>query len=209
MAEISNRTLAFLLVGAIVISLGGTLVSLNKLGQMGALSLTGAATTGNISLTVAVDTSYNVTNTIIDFGVGYITGGNPWAVLDSDYDSNVNWNQSTSPQFLTIQNDGNVNINVSFNSTANATGFLGGTTPHFNYTVIDNELNSCTVALQSGENSITNSTGNNVCESLHFGNAGNSFNDTVNISVRLRVPVDANQTVTLVTWNFVASQALS
>lgn len=210
MVDVSNRTLAFLLVATIVVSLGGTLLNLNKIGG-GAMSVTGAATTGNVSLSIEADTTYNVTNTDIDFGQGSISGAQTYAILDSDYSPSVNWNASDINSFITLQNDGNVNINVTFTSNANATGFLGGTSPEFNYTVWDDEDNSCKLGLQTGLNSVVNESGSastmNVCESLDFG-APPDFNDTVNISIRLYVPIDANQTVTLTTFTFDASQAL-
>ncbi|RMF06493.1 hypothetical protein D6764_02115 [Candidatus Woesearchaeota archaeon] len=207
--EVSNKTLAFLLVTAIVISLGGTLISLNKLGKLGATGITGAAAgTGNVSLTIGVDTTLNVVNGQIDFGTGSITGGNSYAILDSDYDPNVYWSGSEVAQFITLQNDGNVKLNITFNSTATAAEFIGGTSPDFNYTVRDFEAGSCTIGLASGENTVALSD-NPVCESLAVGTAGNSYADTVNISVRLFIPVDASQTATTVNFTFMASQALN
>ena len=67
MVDISNQTLATLLVAAIVISLGGTIISLNRLG--GIMPLTGHATSSMANITVTGAADIDVTNNI-DLGTG-------------------------------------------------------------------------------------------------------------------------------------------
>ena len=58
--EHTEKTLALLLVAAIVVSLGGTIVSLNKLGQIELKTLTGKATDsqpGYVQLNITSDTN--------------------------------------------------------------------------------------------------------------------------------------------------------
>ena len=70
MDEISNKTLAFLLVGAIVISLGGTLISMNKLSDMAAATglISSDKTNGTVTLNVTTSIAINVTDDAINLG---------------------------------------------------------------------------------------------------------------------------------------------
>ena len=74
--EISNKTLAFLLVVAIAISLGGTFVSMNRLNTLMNLpGVTGFATanstgTANVTITASASIRFAVNN--LDFGIGAV-----------------------------------------------------------------------------------------------------------------------------------------
>ena len=52
--EISNKTLAILLLAAVAVSLGGTIISMNSLNRLGEITTTGYATdpTGIVNLSV-------------------------------------------------------------------------------------------------------------------------------------------------------------
>ena len=58
--DMSNKSLALLLVAAIVISLGGTMISLNRINEMG---ITGMAA-GNVSVTISTNMSCDVDSNI-------------------------------------------------------------------------------------------------------------------------------------------------
>ena len=115
--DISNRALAVLLLAAMVVSLGGTIISLNKLGSV---TTTGYATSdvGNVSLTVEGEISLTLdTYNLINFGSCTPTGGAP-VVVNSE---GGHATSSVCPGFtvagadsnFSIRNDGNVNINVN------------------------------------------------------------------------------------------------
>ena len=67
--DISNKTLAMFLVAAIVVSIAGTTISLNRLGDI-STSPTGFATSGvgNVSLNVNTDLSIVLDEAWINFG---------------------------------------------------------------------------------------------------------------------------------------------
>lgn len=121
--EVTNKTLGLLLIAAIVVSLGGTFVSLNKLGGV---STTGYATnneTGTVTLTVDTALSILVSDNNINFG-----SCTPQAVnifLDSELGAggvnNTYCTGGTFPDRLVIDNDGNIDANVTVRSTHNGT----------------------------------------------------------------------------------------
>lgn len=201
--EISNRTLAYLLVAAIIISLGGTLVSLNRLGIIGPTQVTGAATTGNVSVQIDQDSSINVTATSIDFGQGSITGGSSYAILDSDADNNQFWSGSDIQEYLTIENAGNIDLNISFTSTHDASTFIGGTNPEFNYTSINDESSSCASGLVSEGTVSTGGADLDVCGNLSSAAAS----DTINVSIRLYIPDDTGYKEGNATFTFSSTTA--
>ncbi len=134
--DISNKTLGLLLVAAIVFSIGGTIVSLNKLDGF---STTGFATTnitnGTVTLSVAEALSIVLDDAAIDFGTCSLPGGQD-IVVDSDLtrtsssvnnslcDGTTNWD-STNGDFITVHNNGNVDANVTIKSNINGTHFYG------------------------------------------------------------------------------------
>ncbi|RME31128.1 hypothetical protein D6789_03725 [Candidatus Woesearchaeota archaeon] len=81
--DLSNKSLALILVAAIVVSLGGTLVSMNRLNKLQAPIFTGFATgsdtaTGLTNLTIesnlAITINHPSSANRIDFGAGYVDG---------------------------------------------------------------------------------------------------------------------------------------
>lgn len=150
MSEISNKTLVSLLVVAIVVSLGGTFLTLDKIGQTNLII--GEATTsseGTTSFNVSTVTELTLQTTTIDWGSGYINGTASNCTLDSEgtVDSGCVGFSAQNTGFL-IENTGNQNLSVQVNSSADASSFIGGDNPAFQYKV---EPNS--VAGQSGESS--------------------------------------------------------
>lgn len=137
--EISNRTLAILLVVAIAISLGGTIVSLNRLAQVRSPFFTGLATgIGTASVNITSQASIIFNTSAIDFGNGWVNTtsgedtcrmdaietGNPEssssiACVDDWADANSNWGA------LIIENDGNTNLTVEVETDGAFAEFLG------------------------------------------------------------------------------------
>ena len=140
--DMSNKSLALLLIAAIIISLGGTLISLNKLTQQGFAGF--AAAQGQVQLQMSTNISCNVDSNVSFGSAGQIAS----PIIISTMKNNLafsNYSDCTSNincEGLQINNTGNVNINVSFYSSANGTTLLGlGTVEgDFNYTVLNGTL---------------------------------------------------------------------
>jgi len=139
--ELSNKSLALLLVAAIVISLGGTLISLNRLNQEGF--------TGLAAGTVVLNVSENMSCTIasnVSFGtsVGQILNT---VNLSTNVTNTNGFNDcltNVACMGMMINNSGNVNVNVTFSSDKNGTTLLGGpgaSNDDFQYSVVNGSNN--------------------------------------------------------------------
>ena len=155
MADLSNKSLALLLIVAIVISISGTMMSLNKISEMQGqkTGVTGFATandqgTGNFSINSTF--SIQFLQNRISFGTGRVntTGGYTTCTVGTNHsprhdgDSSNGCIRFDAPgdglNFnLTIENDGNIDANVSLNFSANETTFVGGTSPELKFHVND------------------------------------------------------------------------
>jgi len=134
--DMSNKSLALLLVAAIVISLGGTLISLNKLNQEG---LTGMAS-GQVQLMVSQNMSCTV-----DSNVSFGSSGKPASSITVSTNKNnaaipSNFTDCTSVagcMGMEINNSGNVDIFVNFSSNVDGSGLVGGAASDFQYQILN------------------------------------------------------------------------
>jgi len=131
---VSNKNLALLLIVAVVISLGGTLMSLNKVNQLQELKelpmpgkQTGmVAYGGKVNLDISPSSGCVVTNNV-SFGAA----GQPTSAVNISTERNnggEGFGDCTSGASgcsgIEINNTGSVNLLVNFSSDVNATGFL-------------------------------------------------------------------------------------
>lgn len=203
--EISNKTLAVLLIVAIALSLGGTLVSLNRLSSVvRAPGITGYATsvqgTTNVTIQTVASLRFAIAN--INFGVGAVntTAGNTHCSIASSQtgagskdssSSCINFTATggTALKSFQLENDGNLALRVNFTSAEDAAAYLGGTSPLFRYKVGDNETSACgTLGPTTWTNILT--TNNVVCNGtgMDFDPAHNS----IYMDINLTIPYDSN-----------------
>ena len=199
--DISNKTLVVLLVGAIAISLFGTIISINKLNQVITAQPTGyvASTTGTATVNVSSIESLTFTAAAIDFGIGSVNGSGTWNnctmyanASGADFKGSgcVNFSATLQPP-LTIENDGNKNLSVQLAANATAAQFIGGNsvTPLFQYAVYNNETSSCAYNATPGVWTDVNTTGAGTLICPDF--QKDSIKDTLNIGVKILIPLDA------------------
>ncbi|MFH1133553.1 MAG: hypothetical protein V1735_03620, partial [Nanoarchaeota archaeon] len=136
-SDISNRTLAILMLFAIVISLGGLYLSTNRLARIGGITGFASSGTGSVNVTIVSFNSIAIEDALINFGNCTPTAGTG---------DNLSSNESSEPACVTtggtgsgvypdnvsVSNDGNTNINVTV-KTSNTGTFIGGTSPKFWY----------------------------------------------------------------------------
>jgi len=210
--EISNKTLAVLLVGAIFVSLMGTFVSLNRLNQLSPVGLRGITgmqlATGKVNLSVTGQASFT-TNTNVDFGIITPNSTGFWITTNTD---NTGWagsgshncsNISGPCQGIEIENDGNEIINITFNTTTNASLLIGGTAPVFSFRARNG--NRSGAASEPGCNGTLQNNGTawySVSEDVNYilcnGTAGEGFGfmageDKITLEFNLTIPGDAPQ----------------
>ncbi|MCX6711151.1 MAG: hypothetical protein NTZ02_03625, partial [Candidatus Woesearchaeota archaeon] len=132
--DINNKTLATLLVIAIIVSIGGTLISLNRLSKFGGVTF---ATSGTAKVNLTVTSSSGITVTqAIDFGSGYSnasistnctmesnlsSGARPDADCKGDW---ANFISDSTKRYIIVQDTGNTNGNLTINASAVATTWI-------------------------------------------------------------------------------------
>jgi len=147
--DMSNKSLALILITSIVISIGGTFTALLQLDalQGGLQVVTGRAETSNTAATnVTVNSQLTLTFTIdaINFGGGFANGST--CRLNS---SPVSPNVGNCSGFrdannsLILQNDGNTNVTLNFSFDKTPATWIGGTSPYVKYEAFDNETGAC------------------------------------------------------------------
>ena len=195
--DISNRTLAWLVIAAIAVSILGTGISLWNLGNRDNAFLGYA--TSNASGEARVDVSQSVILRFIqnatDFGSGSVDSTAGWKCALSINDSTTIYklgctNFNTTTTFLTLENAGTSNLNVTLNFTENATDFMPSSNAaglSLKFVVSDAEANSCqnknatTYAwTEVGPSNITNTY---ICYNLSWSTASNLLKIGLNLTI--------------------------
>ena len=165
MSEISNKTLATLLVLAIVASLGGTMMVLNK---QTPLFLTGFANnqTGNVTLNVTAVVSIALNTGTVAFGQVQVHSDFDNCTLITDGTSSAGCASFTNvTSGLRLENTGNTDVKICVNSTnSSVTSFLGSTAAGYSTAFYMLAVDNTTAggAETGGCNDIGDATGLNV-----------------------------------------------
>ena len=215
MGEISNRTVLALLIATLVISLGGTYISLsavnNKLVSLGLAPITGFATIPNGTATVTVNTisSIKFSKASVAFGSGNVNapgGYNNCTLTTLDEGNSPGCSDFSNASGFTVVNDGNANLSVDLKSNISAANFISGSAL-FLWNVSVNESGSCVNATGPRSAVSPNTSGDcasadsscgsifegvstsnkNICPSLLY----NDGNDALNIDINITIPYDA------------------
>jgi hypothetical protein len=193
MADLSNKALSLLLLVAMVISVGGTLLTLSKLNEPAAAGMVTSTPTAQSNFTITSNVSIIFAVNTTNFGAGYIASGiGVFCNVSTLNAASVEclgggWNIGSN---LTIENNGNTNMNVSLNISKNASTFIG-TGANFSIMTYQNETSSCTTlnttwstALVDVNDSITTNYGAHICTNLNFLDS----QDSIKIAVALKIP---------------------
>lgn len=211
MEEISNKTLATLLVVAIVISLAGTFFAMRGTSVI-SKTITGyqAADSGEARVNITQTASITLNQDVVSFGEGFrnssdTCSSNPFTCLcniTSSIDKPNCWENASEydPQDFVLENNGNVYVNVTINSS-NATNFL-------------DDARTVGAPVQTYQYQAANTTGDGGCEGMQtswvefaetelqplcdrFLTADDG--DSINVSIKLGIPdgVFDNSTATV------------
>jgi hypothetical protein len=214
---ISDKMLAVLLVTAIIISVGGALLTItqvtNLVNTVPALKgIAGLGVYGRVNITIAALASINVSQTYVDFGIGYVKAGMSGALLNSSNGTGacdpVNWTVDSSScsnvQDIILQNVGTKDLIVDVCSVKSGATMIGGTGPGYNYTTYNataSGVAGCVTGTQKltpfniSSNCATGET-ENICNNL----TRLSGQNMMNVSIVLLIPSNApagNKTDTL------------
>ncbi|MFH1211806.1 MAG: hypothetical protein V1659_02635 [Candidatus Woesearchaeota archaeon] len=138
--DVSNKTLAFILVISIVVTLGVAFVSIGRLSSLQNMAVTGMATgnqtaSGTSTLTISSTARLIFQDPAIDWGTGSVntTSGNLFCNLtttSSNDGANKCLDFSSQADGLILRNDGNTKFtSVWLNSSHTAATFVGGSNP--------------------------------------------------------------------------------
>jgi hypothetical protein len=141
--ELSNRILAALVLVTLVAAIGGTYAAyVNAPRSSQFFSITGYATegSGNVTLTINSTLAIEVDelNNIINFGtcsprpgISYWCATNDSDVCSGDNAAGNCSGDTTTPQYLQVNNVGNVHAAIGVTSSCTAATLIGGTNPNF------------------------------------------------------------------------------
>ena len=129
--ETLNRTLILVLVATIVMSIAGTIISVNRVNQLIPL-ITGFATTttGMVNVTLANVNSIAISDSQINFGSCAPSGSSGCNVTSNSSVADCGCTNGIWPDNITVRNDGNTNINVSVKTNVIASTLIGGADPY-------------------------------------------------------------------------------
>tara|TARA_Y100000310_G_scaffold241784_1_gene245870 strand:+ start:31611 stop:32324 length:714 start_codon:yes stop_codon:yes gene_type:complete len=219
--EVSNKTIMVLLIATIVVSLGGTYISLsavnNRLASIGLAPITGFVTTvPNATATVTVNTvsSIQFSQSSVAFGSGSVntTGGFNNCTLSTTDAKNTGCTDFNEVyNGFTIENDGNTNLSVELRSNVSAIEFVGVNNALFLWNVTVNETGSCVNKSGTSRTSVEpNTTSSDTCGGMGPNDCGSIFesvstsnknicpsllfgdgNDALNVDINISIPYDA------------------
>jgi len=152
--------------------------------------ISGAAE-GNVSVTLAGAASITLTDSIVDFGTGTVTGD--YAFLDSNSTSHENWTVTTQgsngwpsqTDYIVIQNNGNVNVGIQIFASKTASDFIGSNAEQYFAGVDDS--GACASGLARSYTTLT-TTPTTLCGSLNWPPSPNSLR----VAFKLKIPSTAS-----------------
>lgn len=199
MEEISNKTLATLLVIAVIVSLTGAFFAARGVSQVtNIISGAQAQQSGTAQVNITSQTSITLSQSNVNFGSGY---RNETYLGSIDSECNLSSNDaavpscwivadSYAPLDFVLENDGNRYVNVTINSTAAAdyfdscslaTGIDGGDAD-FAFTGEEGAEDGCVGTLTTAETSFTGSQ-QILCTNMSYINDDDEFNISISIDV--------------------------
>jgi len=192
--EISNKALAWLVVAAIMVSVFGTLSSLERLNRSNIMTFHATSNdTGTASVQVSQSVVLRYAINAVNFGSGSVntTGTAHQCVLAINSTTNIfkdagciGFNSTGNP--FVLENAGTGFLNVTLNFTENATTFLGGTPglAWFRYAISNNESGSCVGTLSNpGWTDVVRGSVTNICTNLSWTDSADSLRIGINISI--------------------------
>lgn len=200
MDEVSNKTLAILLIAAIVISLGGTLISLNRLAKIRIPIITGLAIDeATVALQIQAFAEVNWTTAAINWGTGTVASTKASCRLDSYSDpiDTANCTDFTAQSAgLVLENTGNKNVTLNISCGKNAATFIGNgaeINAAYQWNVSNLEPSSCPgMALTpSAWQTPTADAHVVVCNSTGGGFLSSDSADTLKFDVMVVIPSDS------------------
>ncbi len=213
MGDISNKSLAALLVVAIVVSVAGTWLVVNQGPSL--LKVTGRQTdTGTASLTIQSAASIKFLDDAIAWGNVKVntTGSHVLCYLDTAVPTTSNgtgcvFGYTAETSGLVIENDGNKDLTVNLNFSKTSADFMDGSNPVVKYKVGEGaEASSC--GNLTGTTTYADFAVNNpeICAADNAGLSYIDSSDDLRVDIQVAVPYDATVEAKSVTVTVTGTQ---
>jgi len=181
-------TIAVIAVLVSAFGLGFTYVTLENFKQNW---LTGFVTSsGTVNVSISTSAAINFTTSLVNWGSGNVNNGSLLAVLDTSAGTVTNGTWTPVTTGFKIENYGNVNVSLSLKTGLNASGFIGGTSPLYQYNVTNNETSSCINSTALGVWQDVNATapsGTLFCSLFSFLDSS----DLIRVDIKLAIPYNS------------------
>ena len=154
--DISNKALAFFLVVAMVVSIAGTMISLNKIDRFEGATGFASSDAGNVTLNVSRTASIKFVsaNSTVDWGSGTVDTQrfyNNCTLVTKQPTMTQGCTGFNNDTGLVLENDGNLDVHVKLNISGNETMIAGDVSiRHFLINITENESGSCAAAADTG-----------------------------------------------------------
>ncbi|MFA6073353.1 MAG: hypothetical protein WC758_04535 [Candidatus Woesearchaeota archaeon] len=142
--ELSNKSLAILLLAAMVVSLGGTIMSLNRMNQV---EYVGFATSATGSVNLTVESSKSITTAdanVVNFGTCNTSAGRTDYINSELTDNTTSRCSMAAANNISVRNDGNIEVAVTIQFGDCAPGFGNASC-----TFLDSSTNEGTLAYKT------------------------------------------------------------
>lgn len=173
---------------AIIISIGGLISTYGSLVDLVRTdSLTGyAIEEGFVNVTVSQSVNVTMTSDNVFWGAGMVDVGETNATIDTEGNV-VGGNWSALSEGIIIKNEGNVATTLEISSNKNATQFLGGLSPSYQYKVTNIDDGACTPPAGFSLETYyeINSTVTQICSSF-------VVDESVSVDFKLVIPANSN-----------------
>jgi len=202
--SVSNKTLSILLLAAIVISLGGTFISISRLSSIsGTTGYLTSSDTGSVNLTINDSLKIVTYNYTVNFGICALNAGGIGYTVNTNGTNGGTPGCANTPDPLTLSNEGNLNANVTIDVSKfgtdqggnflNSSGKIGSDSSlKFALENIDGCVSptpTTFTAFGSGNNNTV------ICPTLTYGGAGNSFYVHFEVDIPNNAPPGADSVV--------------
>lgn len=187
--DISNKTLGLLLVAAIVVSVGGTFFSLDKINGFSTTGYASQSGLGDVNLSINSTVSIVMFDNIIDFGTcNLVTTPMTFDSSLDDTDAHLsNCSLSGSfPDHLTVENDGNsfANVTVAVNAIpATVYNDPGASAALAFQTVGTSGRSGCSASDDQAWTTMAAATSENACANLTYVDTADRFDLDVRVTL--------------------------
>ncbi len=190
--KISNNTIAALIVLAMFVSVIGTASTIGGLSGITGYAAT-TAPNGTVTLNVSGTLSITLINSSIAFSTCKPDATTLYVNSSAGVETGGTCTAAPSDDYILVNNNGNVDANVTVKSSVVASSFIGGTSPSFQYW--GENVDGCTGTNTALTSFTTSETA--FCPNLESDDSGDNVKLFARVGIPSDAPVQGQQTATI------------